>query len=390
MRYNKLLAAIMKKYLFILLSIVISSQTCAQNFDKLVERFRVNNFVGFEIVPRDSINESSLYNSKDFNISISENPINLKIDTLVIENPYYTDDFEDWDDNYINYPKLSSVIYDGNLISLFGNGKFVCHRLKDFRRNQAFEEGLNAKKFRYHWLIDNQLYASTNSFIFSRLLKWTGNEWQKAEIKIPVKEQPILFADEDFIVYRRCSGEFGGTIYFYDRKNEETYFTEATCANTVKKENGKYQILSHLGHMGGTSDIKIIDDPRDLSKASKKQLKIESGNLGYQDKSNSSRKSLDFYGIQLFSNFRINEREVFLVHLNESTFLAKIDETEVQIINPLFNNNIYTHDPITRQYGNHTLISMDFYGTARDREVSLMIIHNNEINLLDWNEKQSR
>lgn len=112
-----------------------------------------------------------------------------------------------------------------------------------------------------------------------------------------------MFSDEKFIVYRKCSGEFGGTIYFYDRQSKETYFTESTCANTVIKRNGQYQILSHLGHMMGTSEIKIIDNPKKLTKAKKGQLKFEQGSLGYKDKTNEYSKVLDIFGIQLFFCF---------------------------------------------------------------------------------------
>lgn len=379
----------MKRHLFILLSFVISSQINAQNFDRLIEHFEYNRF-GLGVIPLDNINEDSLYKTNEFKVSISNNPISFVVDTLVIENPYYTDDFDDWDDNYINFPKSSSVIYKNNLISLFDNGKFVCHNLNDYQRNQTLEDSLNTKKFKYHWLIDNTLYASNKSFLFGGLFKWTGEKWQKAEISNPVKEQSILFADQDFIVYRKCSGEFGGTIYFYERKSNETFFTESTCANTVTKKNGQYHVLAHLGHMMGSSEIKIIDNPRKLSKASKKQLRNNSGSLGYQDESNAFLKQLDLYRIQLFSTFNIKDRKIFLAHLNESTFLAEIDGTEIQIVNPLFNNDKYTHDPITRTYGEYTLINMDFYGIAVDREVSVMIIKDNKITLLDWNENHSR
>lgn len=127
-----------------------------------------------------------------------------------------------------------------------------------------------------------------------------------------------------------------------------------------------------------------------MDKANNKQLKLESGNLGYQGKSNAFSKPLDFYGIQLFSTFKIGDRRVFLTHFNERTFLTKINGKEVEIVNPLFNNDKYTHDPITRKYGEYTLISMDHYGTARDREISIMIIKNDKITLIDWNENHSR
>ncbi len=369
---------------------MICSQSNAQNFDKLVEHFRNNNFVGFEIIPRDSISESSLYKSKEFNVSISKNPINFKVDTIVLKNPYYTDDFDDWDDNYINFPKSFSVIYEENLISLFGNGKFLCHNLNDYSRNTKLENELNSKKFKYHWVIDGKLYAKSKSFLFSGFYQWNGVKWKSSDIKMPVDEQSILLADDKFIVYRKCSGEFGGTIYFFDRQNKETYFTESTCTNTVIKKNGQYQILAHLGHMMGTSEIKIIDDPKKLTKAKNNQLKINRGSLGYQDKTKEYSKELDLFGIQLFSTFNNRERRLFLTHFNESTFLAEINGKEIQIVNPLFNNDKYTHNPITRTYGKYTLINMDFYGIAIDREVSVMLIKDNKITLLEWNENHSR
>lgn len=380
----------MKKHLFILLSFVICSQSNAQNFDKLVEHFRNNNFVGFEIIPRDSISENSLYKTKDFNVSISKNPINLKIDTFVIKNPYYTDDFDDWDDNFINFPISFSVIYEDNLISLFDNGKFVSKNLNDFSRDTKLENLLNSKRFKHHWVIDGKLYAKSKSILFSNLYQWDGVKWAISDMKIPIDDQSILFSDDKFIVYRKCSGEFGGTIFFFDRQSKETYFTESTCANTVIKKNGQYQILAHLGHMMGTSEIKIINDPKKLTKAKKNQLKIERGSLGYQDKTNEYSKELDLFGIQLFSSFNHKDRRLFLVHLNKCTFLAEINGQEIQIVNPLFNNDKYTHDPITRTYGKYTLINIDFYGIAIYREVSVMIIRDDKITLLDWNENHSR
>lgn len=386
------LAAMMKKNLFILLLLLLLvtiSQSNAQNFDKLSENFRYNNY-GFHMKPQDSISEKSLYTTKEFNVSVSENPIYLEIDTLVIGNPYYTDDFEDWDDNYINFPKSFTVIFQDNLISLFGNGKFVCYSLKDYSRNNSLEEKLNEKRFNYHWLIDGKLYAKSKAFLFSGFYEWNGEKWKKSNIKIPIAEQPILFSDEQYIVYRKCSGEFGGTIYFYDRESEEIYFTESTCANTVYKMNGQYHILAHLGHMTGTSEIKVIDEPKNLSKARKSQLRNLRGDLGYQDESNAFTKKLELFDIQLFSTFSIENRQIFLAHLNESTFLAEIDGNELQIVNPLFNNDKYTHYPITRTYGKYTLINMDHYGTALHREVSLIILRDNKITLLDWNENHSR
>ena len=388
----------MRKFLFIISAILITSSVQSQtdsnkesvSFDKILEKFQETkgwNLLAGEIT--DSVSKSCLYKTKEFSVSISEKPINLEIDTIVISNPYYTDDFDDWDDNYINFPKSFSTIYMDNLISLFDNGKFVCHNLKDNSRNEELENNLNSKRFKYHWVVDGKLFARTKSILFSNLYRWNGQNWENSDIKIPVKNQPILFSDENYIIYRECDGEFGGTIFFYNRQSKNTFYTEATCANTVWKENGQYLILSHLGHMQGTSEIKKIANPTRLAKASRNQLRNSQGDLGYLDESNAFSNELELYGIQFFSTFKLEDRRLYLVNLNENTFLAEMDGKEIKIVNPLINNDKYTHDPITKTYGDYKLINMDFYRTAKKREVTLMIIKDGKVTLLDWNENHS-
>jgi hypothetical protein len=320
-------------------------------------------------------------------LSISDNPILLSTEHLVLENPYYTDDFDDYDDNYINYPVSFSVIFENTLISLFRTGKFVCYRLDNMERDLSFEQRLNTKNFKHHWIVDNNLYAQVGQ----RIYVWLDNDWSRADIELPVRNQPILYEDREFIVFRDCNGEFGGTIYFYDRTSGDTYFTESTCANSVLKKDGKFFVLAHLGHMMGSSEVKIIEDPRLLTKLKKTDINKKSAQaLGYSDNSGAHLIHLDMFNVQLFSTFNYEERQFYIAHINDLTFLAEIDGTDIQIVHPLFDSEIYTHDPITRTYGDYILMNLDFYGTALDKEVSVLILHGNQLIKIDWNEDQSR
>jgi hypothetical protein len=335
----------------------------------------------------DSVSCSSLYRTDYFNVAISKNPIIFDTVHAVIKNPYYSDDFYyEYKDNYKNYPISYSVIYEENLVSLFRNGKFVCHNLVNLQRNLDFEKKLNTKKFKYHWIIDNELGSLSGNTIYI----WNNNKWKKAKTKFPLRKQPKLFEDSEFVVFGDCHGEWGGTVYFFDKVSGETYFTESTCANTVYKSDEKYIVLAHLGHGNGFSEIKIIENPRRLTKAKKSEINKpqNGGALGYTDKSNAYQKTLDFYGIQLFSTFHYGERQLYIVDLNELTFIAEIDGDEIQIVHPLFDNEIYTHDPITNNYGIYTLINLNFYGTALDKEVSIIIVYKDKITKLDWNEER--
>jgi hypothetical protein len=264
----------------------------------------------------------------------------------------------------------------------------VCHNLSDFQRDFGFEQRLNTKRFQYHWIIDGQLAAMAGGKIYV----WSGEKWTTLKTKFPLKRQPKLFEDDDFIAFGDCYGEWGGTIYFFEKASGSIYFTESTCTNSVSKEKGKYLILSHLGHMTGSSEIKLVENPRNLTKAKKSEINKTKGGqaLGYADQSGAFEKILGFYWIQIFSGFRYNNRQLYLIYLNDLTFLAEIHGTEIEIVHPLFYDKIYTHNPVTTTYSNHTLINFDFYGTALDREVSVMIVSRGKITKLDWNENHSR
>ncbi len=142
----------------------------------------------------------------------------------------------------------------------------------------------------------------------------------------------------------------------------------------------------------GFAGAKTITDPRKLTKAKEEEInKMKRDQaLGYSDTSSAYKVALDFFGIQLFSTFKYEERQLFMVYLNEMTFLAEIVDNEIQIVHPLFDNRIYTHDPITNSYGNYILMNLDFYRIAKDREVSVIIIDGKRLIKLDWNEKHSR
>ncbi len=385
----------MLKRLFFLIIFLGASNVFGQSgslvFKNTINHFRENFVrVGRNLDQRrDSITWNSLYKTKDFNVSISKKPIQFEIDQRIIKNPFFSENFNDYDNNYINYPVSYSTIYDNKLISLFRNGRFVVHELEEYNRDTNFEDSLNTKKFSYHWVIDGKLYARSKNWIFSRLMVWSKGEWEKADINLPVKNQPVFFDDAEFIVFNDCFGEWGGTVYFYDRKTEDIFFTESTCSNSVYTEEGNYKVLAHLGHMIGFSELKSIEEPTKLTKAKKSEVsKTKNGEaLGFTDESNGYEKSIDLYGVQLLSTFTFNERQVYLTHLNELTFLSEIQDSVIQIVHPLFDNDLYTHNPITKIFGNYTLINLGSWGTARDREVSVIIIEQNKITKLDWNER---
>lgn len=79
---------------------------------------------------------------------------------------------------------------------------------------------------------------------------------------------------------------------------------------------------------------------------------------------------------------------LYIVNWRQKTFLAEINERNFMIVDPLFNNGFYTHSPITKEYENGwILINLDFYGTAKEREVSMIVIKDRKLTKIDWIKK---
>jgi hypothetical protein len=372
---------IRRKMIFILMTFCLVA--CAQtknrqfekfvNFDKIIEYFEEYAKVMEETIVLPLVYKSD---AEEYSIEISDTPISFDIKEIVIKNPF--------DDKF---PVSFSVIYKDRLISLFEQGKFVCHTIPSMQRDIEFEKEINTKNFEYHWIIEGKLVGRVkNKYYFLD----SDKKWIEHKNFIPIKNQPKLFEDNNYISFCDCHGEWGGTVYFYNKLTEKIYFTEATCANSIIKKN-EYFVLSHLGHGMGSSELKSINFPDNLSLTNidKVNTLYKGEALGYTDKSTESKIVFDYYWIQIFSSFPYQGRTIYMVYWRDRTFLAEIENNVIKIINPLLNREIYTHDPITITYDDIVLMNLDFYGIAREREVSCIIIKDEQLIKIDWNKKHS-
>ena len=346
------------------------------DFSQLLNHLEQNKYYRLNTKP-DTIRLPLIHSDKDYKIELSDNPVAFDIEAIVLQNP--VDD---------KFPISFSVIYQDRLVSLFEPGVFVCHSITSLGRDIEFENKINTREFKYHWLVEDNLvgFSDDRYYIFE-----PDNGWSEYDLPLPIKEQPVLFDDDSYICFRDCFGEWGGTIYFYDKRTRKIHYTEATCANSVLKDNNNYFVLSHLGHMVGITKLKEIADPAELPVADPESINktVDEQALGYTDKSKASQVIFDYHGIQIFSSFIYDRRTVYMVYWRDATFLAEIEGDRIKIVNPLFNGGLYTHDPVTRSYGDAILMNLDFYGIGRYREISGIIIQNNKLIKFDWNQRHN-
>jgi hypothetical protein len=364
---------------FILLTFCLTS--CGQpktkqpdssvKFDSIIKHFTNRNY------SQDTIKLPLIHQHKEYKIVISDNSIDFDLKETVLKNSIDG-----------KFPISYSVVYQDKLVSLFEPGTFVCNSIPALIRDTEFEGKINTKNFQYHWLLDNKLVGISDSKYYYLN---SDNIWLEYTFPVPFKSQPKLYEDSNYISFCNCHGEFGGTVYFYNKITKKVYFTEATCANSILKNNNEYFVLSNLGHMTGSTHLKAITYPDKLPLIDLKNTNkvFHEQPLGYQEDSKIIKIIFSYYDIQVFSSFIYQDRTIYLVNWSGETFLAEIINDTIEIINPLFNKNIYTHNPITINYDNTILINLDLYGIAKEQEVSCILIKDNQLIKLDWNEKHT-
>jgi hypothetical protein len=174
-------------------------------------------------------------------------------------------------------------------------------------------------------------------------------EFNKSDIKV---DSDNIFEDSLYIVSKTCSGEWGGTIKFKNKKTGIEYSASSTCAVVVNKLKGKYYITNTLAHLGGFSEILEISNPEvmnvfELPKPKRKKGKTIIRYVG-DDESKSTRGTkqlVDSIGVLTLASFTYNEQLYHIVTDYKKTFLTKIENNKFITLDTITDTSIWTYDP---------------------------------------------
>lgn len=352
---------------------VWSQQLLPANGAKIDTALReiINHFDQLRPFNKDTVWLPTLLNTESYRVVLADSALHLRKQRRVLTNPFSTD----------KYPLSYSILYKDNLVSLFAPGYFSCYTLDGWQRNLPMEKQLNTKHFERHWLIDDQLIGLAGG----RYWQFTRKRgWQAYEKTVPFGDRPKLFEDNQYLVYNQCNGEFGGQVFFFDKRTQKTYWTEATCAVWVRHTTQGYEVLSSLGHMMGGADKQLIVNPSLLPLWTGKPTDTE-----VASRSDNKRTVFKFRDLQLFGGLEHQNQVVHLLHTADYTCLATVSTNTFTVVDPLFNDGLYTHQPVSTMYNGIALINLDFYGIGRYREVACLLVKDDQIMLIDWNEVHS-
>jgi hypothetical protein len=161
-----------------------------------------------------------------------------------------------------------------------------------------------------------------------------------------------LFEDDDYVVKKTCSGEWGGTIWFTSKKTGIMYSCSATCPVAVDKMNGRYFVTNTLAHLDGFSQVIEIDRPTSmdifkLPKAKRVKGKALVRSVGdNESKSTKGARVLsDSIGILTLASFPYKDQLFYIVTDFQKTYVDKIEGGKFVTVDTVCNISIWTYNP---------------------------------------------
>lgn len=136
-----------------------------------------------------------------------------------------------------------------------------------------------------------------------------------------------IYEDEQFKVYSTCRGEWGGTVFFQDKKTNELYEGSSTCPIVVNKIGKEYYVTNYMGHMMGFASVNKISDPRKLEK-SDWNFKRRFGSENVKG----IEKVLDTMDFYIPTSFVVRDKLVHIYSDEKGTYIAHIENEQMKPI----------------------------------------------------------
>ncbi len=82
--------------------------------------------------------------------------------------------------------------------------------------------------------------------------------------KKTLAKQFKIYDDKEYSAYSTCNGEFGGTIFFQNKKTNLRYEGSSTCPIIINKIGTEYYVTNNLSHDGDIANVLKITNPENL------------------------------------------------------------------------------------------------------------------------------
>lgn len=174
------------------------------------------------------------------------------------------------------------------------------------------------------------------------------------EVKEDILQQKdsLFYEDEDYSVRSSCSGEWGGSIWFTNKKTGIEYASFATCPVVVNKLGSKYIVTTTLAHLGSFLQVFEIQDPELMGVFELPELIDVKGDTipiyPGDHESHSFEGSVvlaDGRGILILSSFPYQNELYHITTDYENTYVSVIENGQFVSVDTVSNMSISAYGP---------------------------------------------
>lgn len=179
---------------------------------------------------------------------------------------------------------------------------------------------------------------------------YISNSSKDKALKDFKKKYDAFFEDENYVVRKTCSGEWGGSVYFKSKKSGVEYACSATCPVIINKLNNKYYLTNMLAHLSGSSEIVEIENPDLMSVAEPpKQFRTEGFVIvpigsDEQQSTKGTHKVTDSIGVLVIGSFPYKNELFHIVTDFNGTYLCSIENNRFRTMDTVSKVSLWSYD----------------------------------------------
>lgn len=165
---------------------------------------------------------------------------------------------------------------------------------------------------------NDSLYVKESQFEKSNLVL---GEYVADFALTKTKDFPI-FKDDDYNIYSVCNGEFGGTIYFQNKKTKKGYEAASACPIVVNKIDSEYYVTN-------SNSVLKIQSPGELENSNLNFSTHQGSRFtkGVEMLFDTSNFEMDFYVI---TSFVSDKKLLNLYSDKQATYIGEIENKKMK------------------------------------------------------------
>ncbi len=250
---------------------------------------------------------------------------------------------------------LGAQYFNGYYLLQLGNNNFAVLDT-NFNRQKNIEQLLTNTKTTFFYRRGDTTILASETKNYRTVEFQLTNDFKLEPMKPRIHEKQVFngrlfFEDSTYQIYGCCAGEFGGSLFFYNKKNTRLYFYSSSCVDQVIFYRDSYYIFQNLYN----ASYVRIEYPQELI-----ELKYKSRVLGcgWQPGADSIRKYEENkivrnlkgpvyyernYRDRSLNSFLLNDTLFTIFSSDSATYMAMHQGDSLKIVQKLLNKRVWVH-----------------------------------------------